>query len=315
MHKNDHASSDAGGLKHCLGLLASMYSRLCAEPATPITSRAGGRRDGSQVIERLRIEDVRTAWDGGSGEKAARSVPFPFLELPCLQPDFAIERLEPESYARLVAYARRRDVTMNDILLTAFYRALLLGANPRLAQPALLTEHVPVQVTVDLRRYLPGRRAESICNLSGIVTPLIKPVLDEPFEGTLSRVSAAMKKHKAHSPGFKTTLLLELYSRIGYSAFLDWLVGNWRQSMKHRSSPPLFSNIGMISEGKIAFGPCLAIDGYMIGPAMQAPSSLIAISTYNQRLTLAMAFYKPAVPVSKVTAFLKCMIREMHTCI
>lgn len=44
---------------------------------------------------------------------------------------------------------------------------------------------------------------------------------------------------------------------------------------------------------------------------MAAPASLLAASTYQNMLTLAMAFYEPAIMKSQVECFFEQMVREL----
>jgi NRPS condensation-like uncharacterized protein len=58
-------------------------------------------------------------------------------------------------------------------------------------------------------------------------------------------------------------------------------------------------------------GDAEVTEGYMTGPALAAPSTLLAATTYNSTLTLAMAFYEPALARDQVTTFLDLVKKEL----
>ena len=66
-----------------------------------------------------------------------------------------------------------------------------------------------LQVSIDLRRYLPNHKAEAICNLSGALYIALERKNGETFEGTLARVTASMNKLKENYPGLESAAGLE----------------------------------------------------------------------------------------------------------
>ncbi|WP_170291775.1 condensation domain-containing protein [Heliobacterium mobile] len=307
--KIDHACSDAGGLKACVSLIASMYNRLCIDPAYKLEHKKVGNRDQSQLFPHLNISDVKEAWERQPNRSRSTILSFPFRSDDNVTPEFVTTPFDPIHFHKLRRYAHQKGVTLNDILLTALYRTLFATTDP----PA--GRLIPLQVTVDLRQFLPIKQADAICNLSGIITPMIERVSGESFSDTLMKVSTMMQELKRFAPGIRSVLLSEIYGRLGFREYYDWLMSGWNRSVETKSYPPIFSNIGKISDGKIHFGALEVTDGYMIGPALCTPGSLIAASTYQDRLTLAMAFYEPAISRNRVAQFFDSMIREIYLAI
>ncbi len=79
---------------------------------------------------------------------------------------------------------------MNDIVLTAYYRILYRIVDIR------QDESLTVPCMVDLRRYLPNKKADGICNLSSMIMCNIGPGVGKNFEETLARVSREMNARK-----------------------------------------------------------------------------------------------------------------------
>ncbi|MBC9784690.1 hypothetical protein H1S01_09220 [Heliobacterium chlorum] len=307
--KIDHACSDAGGLKACVSLIASLYNRLCIDPTYELEHKKVGNRDQSQLFPHLNISEVKEAWDHQPDRSQSTILSFPFRSYDNVTPEFATTHFDPLHYQKLRSYAHQKGVTINDVLLTALYRALFSTADPEARKP------IPLQVTVDLRQFLPTKQADAICNLSGIITPMIERIPGESFTDTLMKVSTKMQELKRLAPGIRSVLLSEIYGRLGLGEYYDWLMSGWNRSVETKSYPPIFSNIGKISDGKIHFGTLEVTDGYMIGPALSTPGSLIAASTYQDHLTLAMAFYEPAISRNEVAQFFDSMFREIYVAI
>ncbi|MBP2636385.1 MAG: hypothetical protein H6Q72_2292 [Firmicutes bacterium] len=296
--KINHACCDAGGLKECVALLASLYNKLLEEPGyIPVPNRSG-QRGYNQIFEQIDVVEAKKAWEAYRPERDSWS--FPMESAQNMESEYAVKKIGRAHWRQIYEYARSRGVTVNDILLTACYRAMFTLVRPEPDKP------MSFLVTVDLRRYVPGHKAGAICNLSGLVIPAISRILGESFEDTLGKVAEAMNTLKASIPGLHTAIVSEIYSRIGAAAVLDWL-----RSEDAELCSPIFSNIGVISNEPLNFGKVKAKEGYMIGPAMAAPASLLAISTYNEEMTLSMAFYEPAISKSLVECFFEQVVREI----
>ncbi|WP_371372781.1 condensation domain-containing protein [Sporomusa aerivorans] len=296
--KINHACCDAGGLKECVALLASLYNRLLADDGYLPPANILGRRDHTQVFEQIHVCEARQAWEDEQPERDTWS--FPAASAENCEPQHVIKKVASRHFKEIQVYARQQGVTLNDVLVTACYRALFKMLTPAVDKPMTML------VTVDLRRYVPGGKAGAICNLSGLVVPAIAWVPGEAFTATLAKAAANMRHLKQRAPGLRTAIISEVYEKISVAALFDWL-----RSGETKLSSPIFSNIGVISKDIIRFGEIAAVDGCMIGPAMSAPSSLIAASTYNDVLTLAMAFYEPAIPRRQARDFLQLMIEEI----
>ena len=154
--KMNHSACDAGGLKAiCLRYYLTFTACLITCGRTSIQPNLG-RRDQSQIFERTK--DPKTL--------AMKGFPNPTWALPQkagIQRLHAFSIISKAQFKTIKQYATDKKATVNDLLLTALYRTFFAINKYRERQTN------DIQVSIDLRRYLPDHKAEAICNLSGAI--------------------------------------------------------------------------------------------------------------------------------------------------
>lgn len=291
--KINHTCTDGAGAKEYIQLLSHIYTCISRENGfyVPVPS-VRSREDHAKVFSTLDIkhpelvnslvESPRTIWPfpWKSGGQIGNT-PFVVCRLPYGQIDI------------LSKYGKERGATINDLILTAFYRAMFKLTKPPYGVP------MDIGLTIDLRRYLPENKAGAIRNLSGGIVLRIARIMGEPFEGTLSRVVALMNRKKSHNPGYQCATgaeRMEMFSFqmfLAYSKFLSKVSGVLSQYSFFCS--PGLSNVGIISKSLIKFGENVVTDAYIIPPVILAPGLMIVASSYNGILTFAIGYYKGSI--------------------
>jgi len=285
--KLNHACCDGGGLKEYLELLAGIYTRLGDDKGFEAKPNVLGKRDLSRLLTALGIVGPRTAWDPQlTDQKPAWA--FPWQPGQPVGPQFSVRRLFSQHVHALTAYAKKRGVTVNDLILTAFIRALFEMVKP------LPDEPMEVLLTVDLRRYLPGGRAEALCNLSGLTSVGIARIPSESFEATLSRVlPLKLKGLRKSRPGVFGAIGLELLGGLSFRKILHILQGSRQQAIDSGKCSPTLSDLGIISRSPLQFGEIVVGDAYGFSPAFHAPAFMLLTGAYNQILTFTVSYYEP----------------------
>ena len=177
--KISHVAADVGGMKHYAYLLAATYGRLETDPTYRPARNLSGRRDQRQVYGPLGprgwLRGLEPRW-------GAPTWPDPYENAGRNDWRYAVRRLPAEDFRALRAYGRAaappdlrvgiaggvigdgraRGATVNDLLLTALFRALRATLRPT-------AEQLGMTVPMDLRRYLPGGEADAVCNLTGVL--------------------------------------------------------------------------------------------------------------------------------------------------
>jgi NRPS condensation-like uncharacterized protein len=292
--KVNHACCDGTGTKEYIQLLSEIYSNIDQENSTfEIKPRIGGRKDQDRLFRALGIKYPEAGFN--PQEITPRTIwAFPRKKGWTNDTRYVVCRLPQGQLDVLSKYGKARGATINDLILTAYYRAMFKISQPPYGIP------MDIGSTIDLRRYLPDQKATAIRNFSGGFSTRIARVWNESFEGTLSRVMHEMNKIKNRRPGLQNAMGGELVERMSFSSInahfkaqsqINEITSNYSVLPVNTFSPVL-SNLGFISKTLLRFGENVATDAYVIPPFVRAPGFLLIANTYNGILTLAAGYYK-----------------------
>lgn len=291
--KLNHCCSDGSGTKDYIHLLSHIYSCIDIEncvyqPKPSVRSR----KDHEKIFGALGIKHPEL--DNSKAEFPKTVWPFPWK--PGGRKDitsFVICKLPNGQLDVLSKYAKQRGASINDLILTAFYRAMFELSQPPYGVP------MDIGLTVDLRRFLPDNKAEAIRNLSGGIVLRVARLPGEPFEGTLSRVVSVMNRKKDHNPGYQCATGAERAEKLNFHYFLAFskFLSQVSKIMSQNCffCSPGLSNVGIISKSLIRFGENVVTEAYFIPPVVLVPGLLLVASSYNGIMTLATGYYKGSI--------------------
>jgi len=310
--KMNHACSDGSGVKDYVELLSHIYNCINSDKGeyVPIPGKRS-REDHWKAFRTLGIkypeldmsvvEHPRTVW------------PFPWNK-GCYKytTPFVIRRLPRGQVSVLSKYAKQRNATINDLIITAMYRTLFRLIKPPYGIP------MDIGLTVDLRRYLPEKKAEAIRNFSGGIVLSLPRMPGETFEKTLSRVVSLMKYKKSKNPGHECATGAEKAEKLKFSMFLSFAkfvskISEIASQYCFFCSPGL-SNVGIISGELIKFGDITVTEAYFLPPVVRPPCLLFVASSYNDILTLACGYYEDSVRREYLEMILDGIKNELMVC-
>ncbi|MEH7050868.1 condensation domain-containing protein [Bacillus pseudomycoides] len=309
--KLSHLCSDGAGVKEYINLLGAIYTQLYLGKSKDQIIKEFGEgnesfRDQSPVFKYAGIPDVKSAYRPNQ-EQQASLWSFPSQPNKNIYPKMSVRRLSHEQTLRLIQWTKAQQATLNDAIMTAYFRALsrfTVYAEPRTAEKM-------IGLTIDLRRYLPNHTTGAICNLSGMEMPVIKMEDDESFNQTLARVKQSMDKIKSQNPGLSSAAGMELLAGIKLSAVKEMYKQQYEQALQVGMALPLLTNFGVIADEPIKFGEVQAEDGYMTSPIMYAPFFTMGASSYNGRLTFTIGYHTPDTSKEKVDQFLESVVNQL----
>lgn len=294
--KLNHACCDGTGTKEYIQLLSNIYSTLVHNGNYVPIPKKRGRVDQDRLLDELGIKDLDAEWIPGS-DISTPTWTFPWKPASSSNSRMEICRLNSGQLDRVIGYAREKSATVNDLILTAYYRAMLDMGTPSYGVP------MEIPITIDLRRYLPDGRTEAIRNFSGGFNTRFPMLEGEAFSETLSRLVPMMRELKSGYPGLQSAIGLERIEKISFSETLAYYQVT-TQFIKNSSEcipycgdkcTPTLSNLGFISKTLINFGESVVTDAYIVPPVVRAPGILLMVSTYNGIMTLAAGFYEATV--------------------
>lgn len=311
--KINHVCCDGVGAKEYIKLISDIYTSISNEDYVfvPKTSTRD-RKDHNSFLSTISKFNPMTSYT------LLQQIPltiwkFPWNNIKIGDTGFATCRLPYGFLDILNAYAKERGATINDLLLTAIYRAMFDISKPPYGIP------MDIAITTDLRRYLPDKKTQAIRNFSGGVTFKIDRRANESFEKTLFRVMKATKDFKNRHPSLLNAIRVELLEKMNFQLLCEYfktlsnIVDLASQNpffVLNRCSPVL-SNIGYVSKSPIKFGESTVNDLYCLPPAIRAPGILIVAGTYNGIITLSVGFYKPSVRKSDMEELLNKIKDEL----
>jgi NRPS condensation-like uncharacterized protein len=292
--KMNHMICDAAGFKQYLDFLCQIYSALAADPAYRPPTIAGDRSMRG-VLRRFPLSvRFKSLFRQSGDNNRTGSHRFPLSEGGEARPFILTRKLGRERVAALHDYCRAKGATLNDAVLTAFYRRVF----QQLALKAGAELQIPIMV--DMRRYL-GEVGEfkSLTNLSSMVITQLDCRPEEPFESALGRVKAIMDEKKGAEIGLNAFIKLDLAYRI-----MGDRIANSRLRSRLKNPFICMTNVGILDPARISFGDLRPYDAFLCGSIKYKPYFQLAMSSYDGELTLSVNQYGDAGDRERIVSFL-----------
>lgn len=292
----NHMLCDAAGFKELLYVLCSIYSRLKSDPDF---------RPERETVPR----DTKQLLNSFSWKKKAEILFQPYclsrhddnivfgLEGDKDSPFLVTHTIPQNRFLAGKEFAKRYGATVNDLMLTAYLRAL---------QQVLPRQTAAIQCILDLRKYLPVPHARLLCNLTSTLACDIGPDIGSSFGHTLSKVKSVMDAEKEQLSCLHLILLLEAAFRI-----LPYPLMKKAVQKSYRNPPLAMSNIGILDGNRLAFDGIPAKSAFMSGSIKYKPYFQLALSTFGNELTLSVAFHGTCADREKIERFLKAVDCEL----
>lgn len=304
--KNNHACCDGAGTKEYIQLLSEIYSVFEHDYGT-FTAKPvkRGRKDQDRLFNKLGIIDPEREWIPGS-EITRATWPFPWSQVQSDKTHISVCSLPEGLLDEMTNYSKAMNATINDLILTAYYRAMSKTGQP------IYDEPMEIPLTIDLRRYLPDQKTEVIRNFSGSEFTRLKLLPDESFIETLSRIAPMMNAIKNNRPGLQSAIGLERIEKMAFNETLAYyrMVSQWPNTCGDKCAPVL-SNLGHITKSLLKFGESTVTEAYIVPPVVRAPGFLLMVSTYNGIITLAAGIYEASIPQETIHALLNNIKNEL----
>jgi NRPS condensation-like uncharacterized protein len=283
--KVSHLVCDAAGVKEITGELSKIFKRLKDDPdfkPEPVLEDYRGfwqvaRQVSWYAIPRILYNYMCEIY-GSKFPGQSHVVPIQKVSSDKIR--LFIRHIDKTQFSYLNTYAKEKHVTINDVLVTAIIRALSKTGKPKPGKALRLG------MAVDLRRYLPEKKARSIANFSSLELFNYGENVEKDFESTLIRV--AQKTNKRKSSWLGLSAFISTYPILWSLPFFVLKVAGSKGWEIKSSSPNSFdwlTNMGVIQKEKVDFDgePSTA---WLIVPGCVLPMLFFGCSHYNGTLTL-----------------------------
>lgn len=291
----NHMLCDAAGFKEILYALASIYANPEKQMKLPAGFMIKDRSIGQllkkySIVDRLKIFCSKSGLGSHSGQKFnfKGDLTNPFIE---------IRKISIEQFRHLKIYAKNRNASINDVMMTACLRVLFRTFGQTDA----------LQCTIDLRRFLKDQKTVGICNLMTAISCSIDPDIGENFESTLFKVKQKMDFQKTDSSCIKNITFLEmLFNVLPYKTAMNLII-------KHFSNSPIsLTNIGILDKKRLVFGDSEMVQAFMTGSIKYSPNFQISLSTFDDEATLCVNLRGTQDDHLIITSFLNDFIGELQ---
>lgn len=292
--KISHEAADAGGLKEAVYRLAAIYRRLQGEPDYRPAPNTGSRSlwQALRRIPAWRFPQIlgnyyRQMFNHLRYRPAFR---LPLAESHQEQPFYGIRHIAAARLQQAVARHKPSGATINDLVLTAFTRALMLEGGWD------GSSHLRTMYTVDFRRYyLPQGQAEAVTNLLGFEYLNLGKHPGATAEETLAKVSAQCAARKRNFPGASDAVsgaLLPL-TLLPAKLIAPLAAGCVRLGTRARLVMDCLTNMGPIDTAAVTFDQAPSA-AWLIVPPVYPPMLAMGISGYNGGITISCGGYRPS---------------------
>ncbi len=304
--KLSHIAVDGGGAKEYLKLLGSIYRKLSQEPDYYPAINSGGCRDFHQVTRCFsfveRVKNFRLVLrDYLTDVYPPRSWQYPMLNRSDRsRPTYVIHRLDADTIKGIKAYAKKHGYSLTDVMVAAIYRALYAQIQPAPATPLRLG------TTVDLRRYLPKKKGQALCNLAAMFYLNIGNDIGEDFIETVEKVHKAMDKHKKYKIGMGDNRYIFFDSKLlpfSIAKSINLLHRVFKYKIGPKQISPLLTQGGRLDNTLRHFAECPIKDAYMTAPVAYAPVFFMGIIGFAGSFTMSAGFCESAIDRSMVEEF------------
>ena len=297
----NHMVSDAAGFKQCIYLLADIYSNLVKNPEYRPEYIIDGDRGFKSIVDKISLPaKMKLLFFGSKDNNQKTGCQFPFSSDSESVPAIIVHELPQERYYEIRDFCRKNCVTVNDVLLAAYFRAVsgMLGMNGK---------KLDISFMIDMRRYLEDKSFHSLTNLSSTSTVGIAVFPHENFNQTLFRVGSEMNRKKSNDLGMNTFLKLDTLFKLTH-AF------GYRILERSLNNPKIgMTNIGVLDSSRLAFGNSTVSNAFMCGSIKYRPHFQMSVSSFNDKMTFCVNLYGSREDREAIDKFFGLMDRELES--
>lgn len=259
-----------------------------------------GDRSIQKVINQIPFRNrVKSLLFHNSESNQNSKIHFPFSKDENIFPFILTREIGPVEFAQLHAYCKKNHVTMNDVFLGAYYRALFQELH--MDSAAL---HIPIMV--DMRRYLKDNRFDTLSNISSTIIMDVPVNALESFNDTVLKIGRETRIKKSTDIGVNGFLKLDLVFKLLNNKL------SYRVAKNVLKNPLIcMTNTGILDEKRLVFKGTTIVNAFVCGSIKYRPHFQIALSTYADTLTISSNLYGSHQDYDMITHFLSVVEEQL----
>ena len=310
--KAAHHAADAAGVKDIARVMAFIYGELSQNPAFKPRPNLTRPETTAQLLgvvpkEKRRALKRQSHYRIKKVQKQRGTYKLPFENGKIESPFFIQSTLARDKVDFLTRYGHKNGATLNDLLLSAFFRSQVKNG------PWDGRRYLRITTTIDMRRHLKGKKASAVSNLSISLSawPDLGRELGDNFKDTLNKVTTVTKKRKENYFGLDAFLYVWPVIRFMPHGLAGRFVRNlMKKDFQRGNLTDAFTNMGAINPADVCFDdkPSMAT---LLPPPLYPPYFAVGASGYDGTLTLSSGGYAGQKALSE--NFLDGMVAELAT--
>lgn len=297
----NHMVTDGAGVKQCIYCLARIYSKLVMNPDYISEHILDGDRSYRKILGGIPFtKKCRILLLHNKDNNQSSRITFPMSREGNIYPFLLVHHISKERFHKLQAYGKANQATVNDILLTAYFRSLAEMLN-------LHGKSISIPIMIDMRRYLKNKKQDSLTNLSS--TAIIKNIVQkgESFSDTLTKVNSEIQSKKDNYLGLNTFIKLNLLYKLSGRKLSFQIL-----KIALKNPPVCMTNIGIIDSKQLSFKGSSITNSFVFASIKYRPHLQIAVSSYDDTLTLTANLYGSGQDQDNMKKFLNIMDKELR---
>lgn len=182
-----HLCVDGMDGKYLLGKIVEAYNAILEQGNAYGVTIKNGRRDAVQIYEHLSKKDLRSLMKNPIS-KIKSEFPYPTKEMG--KPHLVKVSIPYETMKKVIGRLELKEVTLNDLLITACYYAYASMPDKKQGEP------MSILSMIDLRRHCVNGDSEGLSNMTGALPTTLPIGLRESFSVTLEKIMAQTRAMK-----------------------------------------------------------------------------------------------------------------------
>jgi NRPS condensation-like uncharacterized protein len=287
--KVNHVVCDGIGAKEVAYRLAEAYDHLLRNEKPSGPSKRPQDRSMRPIWRKMTLSKRWRLRRMALKEMRRPSMPtgewcLPFTSRETKNRRMLLKRFDPERSKSIFDYCHSYKVTVNSLFLAILFESLFETMRPKQVVP------VPIQVAVDLRRFAP-EAGQRVANLGGALFPRFSIGDASDPDKFLLKVHQSMEAKKRDDSVLVSIPYIEMtYGLLPFNITKRKVEEGFEQMVKKRSLPPLFSNVGVLEDGRLRFGDIVPRECYLTVPLAYPPLLIMGLSSYQGRFTMSVGF-------------------------
>ena len=277
----NHQCFDGADFKYVVCKIVECYNAYIKTKNLDNVEIKNGNRDLKQLYENMDSQIAKKAKRlYNNASKTGIKKKFKFTDDKNCSKRFIIRDINEKLFLKIKQKCKECGSTINDLLLTCYFRAVVKEAHYKMDEPINITS------MIDLRRHMLNGSTTGITNMTAFMPCKLEQGVGESFEETLSRVVkvTSSSKHDDVVGLYGIPLLNFAYKVFVFDALARFII-----KIGYENPLLQMSNIGVIKSEGVNFYNCNMYECFITGAVKYKPFFQLTCATQNNHLKLVVA--------------------------